>query len=258
LVAGFVVSGGPYLVGGMSLTGFEAAFAVATAGALAGAVLVLALVRDPERTTASTGRVRLAVRAQDAGRGLDPIFTLGMATLVMAACIALLASIEPEVNERLGQDARWFGIQFAVFILSLATTQPFIGRLSDRWGRRGFIILGCLFLAPTTLAQGLVTSPWTMVVARLGQGLAGAMVFSPALALAGDLAAHGQSGLQLSILTMAFGIGLSVGQLMSGFLITWGFVTPFAVGAVMAATASVLVWSQIEEARPASGGADEQ
>jgi MFS family permease len=249
LVAGFVVSGGPYRIMGVGLTGFDAAFAVAAAGALTGAILVLILVRDPDQTSATTGRVKLAVLAHDGRHLLDPIFTLAIATLVMAACIALLASIEPEVNRRLGQDARWFGIQFAVFILSLAATQPLIGRLSDRWGRRGFIVLGSLLLAPTTLAQGLVLSPWTMVAARLGQGLAGAMVFSPALALAGDLAARGQSGLQLSLLTMAFGIGLSIGQLMSGFLITWGYVTPFVTGAVMALVAAALVRSQVDEPR---------
>lgn len=252
LVAGFVVSGGPYDVLGVRLTGFDAAFAVATIGALLGALLVLVLVRDAADTRPATGRVRIAVRSTDPDRVLDPIFALGVGTLIMAACIAMLSSIEPQVNQRLGQDARWFGIQFAVFILSLAVTQPVIGRLSDFWGRRRFVILGLVLLAPTTLAQGLVAGPWAMVFARLAQGLAGAMVFAPALALAGDLAAHGQSGLQLSILTMSFGIGLSAGQLLSGFLVGWGYVVPFATGAALALVAAAVVTSQVDEpARPA-------
>jgi MFS family permease len=247
LVAGFVVSGGPYQLLGVRLSGYDAAFAVATVGALVGAGLVGALVRDPVQTEPATTRVRLAVRARDPDHTLDPIFTLGLANLIMAACIALLATIEPAVNERLGQDARWFGVQFAVFILSLATTQPVVGRMSDRWGRRLFVVGGLLFLAPTTLAQGLVLTPWGMVIARLTQGLAGSMVFSPALALAGDLATRGQSGLQLSILTMAFGIGLSVGQLLSGFMVGWSYLAPFATGAALALLAAGLVATQVEE-----------
>ena len=251
LVAGFVVSGGPYEVLGISLTGYDAAFMVATIGALVGAGTVALLVHDPEETTATPGRVELAVRARDGEHVLDPIFTLGVATLIMAACIALLASIEPDVNRRLGQDARWFGVQFAVFILSLAATQPIIGRLSDYWGRRVFIIWGLIGLFPTTLAQGLVVTPWGMVFARLAQGIAGAAVFSPALALAGDLARRGQSGLQLSVLTMSFGIGLAVGQLMAGFLVGISYLTPFATGAVLALVATALVWTQVEEPDPA-------
>ena len=247
LVAGFVVSGGPYDVAGLSLTGYDAAFVVAAVGAFIGAGRVARLVEDAEETEAAMGRVRIAVRARDEQHRLDPIFTLGIATLVMAACIALLASIEPHVNERLGQDARWFGVQFAVFILSLAATQPVIGSLSDRWGRRIFILVGSALLVPTTLAQGLVVTPWGMVFARLAQGIAGAMVFAPALALAGDLARRGQSGLQLSILTMAFGIGLSIGQLMAGFLVGYGYLTPFATGSALALLSTVLVWTEVEE-----------
>ena len=49
------------------------------------------------------------------------------------------------------------------------------------------------------------------------QGIAGAMVFAPALALAGDIAAVGESGTQLSALTMAFGLGTAIARLSSGF-----------------------------------------
>ena len=260
LVAGFVVSSGPYRLLGLTVSGFDAAFTIATVGALLGAVLVAVMVREPERVSASSQQTparegkaadeqdaRIAIRSREPGHVLDPIFTLGIATLVMAACIALLASIEPQVNRRLGQDARWFGIQFAVFILSLAAAQPVIGRLSDRWGRRTFILVGLVLLAPTTVAQGLVTTPWTMVAARLAQGIAGAMIFAPALALAGDIARRGHSGLQLSVLTMAFGLGLSAGQLLAGFLVAWGYTTPFAIGAGLALMAALLVHREVEE-----------
>jgi MFS family permease len=86
-----------------------------------------------------------------------------------------------------------------------------------------------------------------MLFARLGQGVAGALVFAPALALAGDLAREGQSGTQLSVLTMAFGLGTAVGPLASGALVGFGFVVPFAFGATLAALAAVLVYSQVEE-----------
>lgn len=247
LAAGFVVAGGPYDLLGVHVTGYDLAFFIATVGALVGAGLVMLLVRDPERVEESVGDMSIPFLAADDDHLLHPIFALGVGTLVMALCIALLASIETQVNHRLDQDSRWFGIQFAVFILSLSATQPFVGRLSDRWGRRNFVIAGLVLLAPTTLAQGLVTSSWGMVFARLAQGLAGSMAFAPALALAGDITVEGQTGVQLSVLTMSFGLGLSAGQFTAGFLAGLGYLVPFAVGAALAVLAAGVVWREVAE-----------
>lgn len=253
MLAGFVVSSGPYHFFGVEVGGYETVFYLATLGALVGAAMVALLVKEPPHTTQDVGEVEVHVRGS--GRALDPIFTLGIATFVMAACIALLASIEPRVNARLGQDARWFGVQFAVFIFSVALCQPFLGRASDHWGRKPFVVIGLLLLAPTTLAQGLVSTPVQMVVARIAQGVSGAMVFAPALALAGDLVTEGQSGAQLAVLTMSFGLGLSGGQLSSGFLVRWGFVVPFAVGGALALGAAALVHREVDEPERARGAA---
>ncbi len=86
-----------------------------------------------------------------------------------------------------------------------------------------------------------------MVVARFVQGAAVAMVFAPSLALAGDLAGEGESGTTLSVLTMAFGLGVAVGPLVSGFLERFGFAVPFAFGAALAVVALVVTYSQVDE-----------
>jgi MFS family permease len=46
---------------------------------------------------------------------------------------------------------------------------------------------------------------------------------------------------------MAFGIGAALGPLISGYLIRYGFVVPFAFGAVAAAIGAVVVYTQVEE-----------
>jgi MFS family permease len=86
-----------------------------------------------------------------------------------------------------------------------------------------------------------------MFLARFLQGVAGTMVFAPALALAGDLATGGDSGTKLSVLTMAFGLGVALGPLSAGFLVSLGFVVPFTFGAALALCGLVLVYTQVEE-----------
>jgi MFS family permease len=46
---------------------------------------------------------------------------------------------------------------------------------------------------------------------------------------------------------MAFGLGVAFGPLVSGFLVSFGFLVPFAFGAGLAVLALVLVFSQVEE-----------
>jgi len=186
---------------------------------------------------------------------LNPVFTLGLVTLFMAIGIALFATLQVEVNDRLGQGSTMFGLQFSAFIVAQILLQTPVGRASDTYGRRPFILWGLIFLAPTTFAQGVVTTSAGMFAARLGQGVAGAMVFAPALALAGDLA-RGDSGSKLSVLTTAFALGVAVGPLSSGFLVGYGFVVPFAFGATLAAVGVVLVYTQVEETVGGRGGDD--
>jgi len=247
LLASTLLEMGPFaLPGDVLLSGYEVTFGVAAGAALVSAGLVAVLVEDPVET-APTPR-RLALRIWDqTGRGLDPIFALGLATLVMAACVALLSAIEPEVNARLGQGPFLFSVEFVALIVSLAILQPVVGRASDEWGRRPFIVIGLVGLVPTTFGQGLVGAPWEMIVMRVLQGVAGAMVFAPALALAGDYTEKGQSGAQLSVLTVSFGLGIAVGQLTAGFFVQYGFVIPFGVGAGLAVGAAVLVYTQVHD-----------
>lgn len=258
--AGAVVSAGPYTLditsAGVQISGFDAAFYLAALAAFAAFLLVTFVVTEPERTPADAGDdLAIAVLADDADAAaddgdahvLDPVFTLGLATLFMATGIGLFTTIQPQINAHLNQGPLLYGIEFGVFVVGQVLLQAPVGSASDRYGRRPFIVWGLVLLVPATLGQGLVVTPWQMIGARVLQGVAAAMVFAPALALAGDLATEGHSGTTLAVLSMAFGLGSALGPLASGFLIRYGYVWPFAFGAVLAAVGTVLVYTQVEE-----------
>ncbi|MFC6824274.1 MFS transporter [Halopelagius fulvigenes] len=252
IAAGAVVSAGPYAfdVGAtsLSMSGFDAAFYIATLTATLSFALVSVLVRDPEVPATDAGDSLDLSVFDRSGRGvLDPVFTLGVASFFMAVGIALFATLGEIVNERLAQGATMFGLQFAAFVLAQILLQVPVGRATDFFGRKPFIVLGMALLVPTTFVQGVILDPWLMFGARFAQGVAGAMVFAPALALAGDLAPAGRSGGTLSVLTMAFGFGIALGPLASGFLVSFGFAVPFAFGSALAVLGFFLVWTQVEE-----------
>ena len=251
--AGLVLAAGQYSIGipgfGLGMTGFEAAFVFAAMTALIGFLLVLVFVCDPEINSDDTGSDTGGFAVFDrTGRNLfDPVFALGVVSFLMAVGIAMFATLGDIINARLGQGARMFGLQFAAFVFAHIVLQAPIGRATDFYGRKLFLVAGAVLLIPTTAVQGFILDPWLMFGARFAQGVAGAMVFTPALALAGDLAPEDGSGSTLSVLTMAFGIGIAVGPLLSGFLVAFGFPVPFVFGAALATIGVVLAATQVEE-----------
>jgi MFS family permease len=270
LLAGGVVAAGPYEVGrtalpglstpAVTVSGFDAAFLVAVVGAAVSFALITLLISDPERTDTDAGE-DISIRMRDPdGPGLDPVFALGLATVVMALSIAIYAPLGNVINTRLDQGTFLFSVQFGATVLANVLFQTPIGRLSDRYGRRPFLLFGFVLLLPTTLAQGfvgalaapfagipLVDASLLMIFARFLQGVAVAAVFAPSLALAGDLAGEGASGSTLSVLTMGFGLGVAFGTLFSGILVGFGFAVPFVVATAGGGVGLYLVWTQVEE-----------
>ena len=255
VAAGGVVAAGPYSLelGTFTLqaTGFDAAFYFAGFTATLALVLVFVLIDDPDIEPAdpSDESTSIAVFDRTGEHVLDPVFTLGVASFFMAIGIAVFATLGDIINTRLDQGPTMFGLQFGAFVLAQIFLQAPIGRATDFYGRKRFIVIGMALLVPTTAAQGVVLDSWLMFGARFAQGVAGAMVFAPALALAGDLASETSSGSTLSILTMAFGFGVAAGPLLSGFLVEFGFHVPFTLAAFLAAVGLVMVVTQVEEVR---------
>jgi MFS family permease len=269
IVAGVLVTGGfasesvvTYRVAGATITGFVAAFGVAVLGAIVSFALVSVVVFDPPEVGAeASDDLSIRVRAAEGDGLLDSVFVVGLGTFFMATGIAIFATIQEIVNAELGQGPFLFSVQFAAVVIANVLLQVPFGRWSDRIGRRPFLLGGFALLVPSLALQGYVpeltaglgsiagvpAASAAMLLFRLLQGVSVAMVFAPGLALAGDMARAGQSGTTLSVLTTAFGFGVALGPLASGFLIRYGFAVPFLFSAVLAAVAFVLTYTEVEE-----------
>jgi MFS family permease len=271
ILAGLLITGGfgsgtvvSYDLLGATVSGFDAAFAIAVIGAIVAFVLVTLLVSDPEATEAdASDDLSIAVFGDE--QLFDPVFVVGVGTFFMATGIAVFATIQEVVNTQLSQGPFLFSVQFSAVVIANVLFQVPIGRASDRIGRRPFLVAGFALLVPSLALQGFVpafaaglpatvfgvgTGSLVMLALRLLQGVSVAMVFAPGLALAGDLAKKGQSGTTLSVLTTAFGFGIAAGPLISGALVGIGFAWPFLVVAGMAAVAFVITYSQVYETAP--------
>lgn len=259
LIAGIIIAGGPYQTPFDEVSGIVAAFAVALLMVILGIVLVLVFVHDPddiERGEAGGGAGILdTLRGRENTEEMRVVLALAAGTFFLTNSLAVFATLEGPVNQRLQQGSLLFSAQFAAGVLANVIGQYPIGRASDAYGRRPFIVAGFIVAAPAVAAQAFVTSSAAMLVARALQGVSVALVFAPSLALAGDLAG-GRSGSVLSLLTSAFGFGVAIGPLAAGILFTLGgYETPFLVTAASSVVGLIVVYFEVREAKPTDGTA---
>lgn len=138
-------------------------------GAAVSFLLVSLFVSDPEEARAAAADdLSIAVPGDESL--FDPVFSFGVATVCMAVGIPLFATLEGQINARLGQGTVLFGLEFGAVTLADVVFQIPVGRASGDYGRRPFLVAGTALLVPTTLAQGIVTDPARMVLARFAQG----------------------------------------------------------------------------------------
>lgn len=127
------------------------------------------------------------------------------------------------------------------YVVAMATLGPFAGRLGDRLGRRRVLLWGLLAFAFASAAAGLAPSLELLVAARLGQAIAGSLVFPNAIALLRDALPAGRRAAGFGLLGSAVGVAAAIGPPLGGVLVgAFGWRAIFLVNVPVVAAAVVL------------------
>lgn len=228
--------------------GFNAAFYTAAGIILLAVFVVQFWVANVQTSEMSSAGQRF--RFIDLSLVTPSIVSAGFATFIVASAFTLITTLENEFNSRLSINAFGFATAFSALMIGRFVFQVPLGKLSDRFGRKPFVFLGLLLLAPITALLGEVTSLLEFILLRFIQGLAAAAVIAPALALAGDEAKEGGQGRQMSIVTMGFGWGIAFGPLLAGVLSSYSFKLPFWASGGLCLIGAVVVICCMSETVP--------
>jgi EmrB/QacA subfamily drug resistance transporter len=105
-----------------------------------------------------------------------------------------------------------YGLTFAAFLITA-------GRLGDDLGRRRVYAIGLALFTAASAACGLAPGPTTLVLARIAQGAAGAVVMPQVLAIIGVTYRGNDYVRALSLYGVALGLAAVGGQLIGGVLV---------------------------------------
>lgn len=175
------------------------------------------------------------------------MFNRILLTVVLAVFIALLGvgiiiPVLPVLATKLGASGFSLGLITAAFSLSRGLLQPTVGNLSDRWGRKGFLVAGLFIYGLVGLLIPLAGSVVQLVGIRLFQGVGAAMIVPVAMAYASALAPPGQEGRYMGVVNIAIFCGIGCGPILGGlFADTWGLVSVFSMMATLCFIAFLFV-----------------
>jgi EmrB/QacA subfamily drug resistance transporter len=137
-------------------------------------------------------------------------------------------------------DLQWFA---DAYILALSSLLLAAGSLSDRYGRRGWLCVGLVFFAITSVLASQVTSAPALIAARAAMGVGAAVIFPTTLSLIMNIFTQREKRAKAIGLWAAMtGIGVAVGPLTGGWLLEhffWGSIflvnVPVALIAIIGA-----------------------
>ncbi len=149
----------------------------------------------------------------------SPMPVLMCATFVMVLDFFIVNVALPSIHAELHASSgatEWvvagYGLTFAVALITA-------GRLGDRFGRRRVFSLGMALFVLASAVCGLAPSAGVLVVARLAQGLAGALISPAVLAIIGVAYPGAARVRPITIYGIVMGLAAAGGQLLGGIAI---------------------------------------
>jgi MFS family permease len=181
------------------------------------------------------------MRASSASSDRAVLAAVALSGTLLPLNSTMLAVALPDIASGTGGGVAAASWLVTSYVIAMATLGPFAGRLGDRLGRRRVLLWGLAAFAAASAAAGLAPSLELLIVARLGQAVAGSLVFPNAMALLRDALPGGRRAAGFGLMGSAVGAAAAVGPVLGGVLVgAFGWRAIFLVNVPVVATAAWL------------------
>ncbi|MBU1417179.1 MAG: MFS transporter [Proteobacteria bacterium] len=182
------------------------------------------------------------------------VITLLLSVYIALLGIGIIVPVMPVFATDLGASGFGLGLIIAAFSISRGLLQPMVGSLSDRWGRKRFLVSGLFVYTLIGLILPQAASVGNLVLIRALHGVGSAMIVPVAMAYMGDMAEEGKEGQAMSMLNIAIFCGIGTGPLVGGiFTDLWGMESAFYAMAALSGVALILVLLQMPASAEQTG-----
>jgi len=171
---------------------------------------------------------------------------------------AMVLPILPLYAQRqFGMSPEAITLLITAFFAAQFVAGPFIGRLSDRYGRIPVLLVSQVGTVISFLMLGLAPNVAVLFFARILDGITGGNIIV-AQAYVTDITPREQRTTALGYIFAVFGVGFILGPAVGGILATtFAYQTPYLVAAAAASIVVVLTWFMLEETNTAEKRAED-
>ena len=167
-----------------------------------------------------------------------------LTTMIDAIGISLILPIMPTLLRDVGgfalaNAAFWGSILTAVFAVMQFLFGPFLGALSDRFGRRPILLISLAVMALDYIVMALAHTYWLLLLGRIVGGITAATPATTAAVMA-DISTPQEKAVRFGLFGAAFGIGFILGPPLGGLLAEFGTRAPFYAAAVLVGATAVV------------------
>ncbi len=146
-------------------------------------------------------------------------FSVLVATMLISMLgMGIVVPLLPIYADQMGASALEIGLINAGFSLMVLVALPIMGRLSDRFGRKKFLLAGLSILTVASLTFIWAQNPFQLILARIFQGIGASMHLPIAQAYLGDITPKGEEGKWMGHFNAILFSGMSLGPLFGGVL----------------------------------------
>jgi len=178
---------------------------------------------------------------------------LMMCMLVGALDHSIMATAVPRILSDLGgfHLLPWF---FTTYLLASTVFVSIVGKLSDMFGRKPFLLAGIAIFSVASVACGLAPTMLVLIVARAVQGMGGGIIFACVFATLYDMYTPLERMKWVGYFTSIFTVASLLGPLVGGLLTDgpgwrWAFYINVPVGVVAAVLVQYLMPMARRESR---------
>lgn len=189
-------------------------------------------------------------------RLVTPLFLLVMlSTFAYFVAVGMITPTLPRyVEGPLSSGNLAVGVTVGAFALTAVLLRPFVGRVSDKRGRRLLIIGGGLVVGASIVGYDLADSLLPLLIARLFTGVGEAAFYVGAATVINDIAPNDRRGEALSYFSLALFGGLAVGPVVGETILEMVDFTAVWWAAGASAAFAGVVGFFVTETRPEEAG----
>ncbi len=169
--------------------------------------------------------------------GRDYLLTL-LTTFSFFASVFYLTTPLPEYVDAIGGEAWEVGLVTGAFTIVPLGLRPYVGRWSDRGGRKRLIRIGLVIMALSLAPMAVSEEIYALLALRVVQGIGVSMVPTSAAALIAAIVPPPRRGEGMGFFGMAAGTAQMIGPIAGAwFASQWGFGAVFVIAGATAAAA---------------------